>query len=421
MYLFLRWRSNEGKQAPLMLASLVYAFAPYRFFNMTVRAAFSEHVAFVFVPLAVWGLSLLIRDRRAGRLSPSGLALLAISFALILLTNLPAAASVLVLLFLYSIARKDWLQVGTSFLVASSLAVGLAAFYLLPVATFYHDAQLGRLWVTYPFAQSSPILGIFTSLAVMINTYNLIGLLGAGLVLVGVMRAKVSNSWKWPLLAIVLLQLPPFSFYLFLHVFPFTLVQLPARLTVILLIVLAILWHDRLAGRRSSSITSFVVLFWSVCMVLLIIVQLSGIHLRAREVRLPDDPPEYATRWSPPYDSLAKARMALDTGCIARGATIVNAERAPYADTIVYDSPNDAQLTVHRAYWPLWEAKVDGYSTEAKPDSFGRFTLNAPAGRHTITTELTESTSEVAGRWLSLATLGSLLGYILLARQKRSR
>lgn len=430
MYYYLRWRngSNEQGRSLMLLAAGIYMFAPYRFFNYTVRAAFSEHVAFIFIPLAFWGLDMMLRERHlTQKFSPRGFALLTFAIALLLITNLPIAACVLVMLVAYlAVDREGQLRKMVTLALAAMSALLLSAFYLLPVATYYHSAQLARLWMPFPFMQSSPILGIFTSRAVMINAYGLLMLLGAVGLLVSVRSRSTAltnddrfSSWFWLLAGVIVLQLPPLSIYPFLHVFPFTVIQLPARLNCALLVLLAALWSDHLGGRARWKATSYVVLFWSVCMVPLIVVQLSGIHLRAREVRLPDDPPEYATRWSPPYDSLAKARMALDTGWIAKGATIASATRAPYADTITYDASSNVQLTLHRAYWPLWKAQVDGRSAETKPDSLGRLTLNVPAGRHTITTQLTESTSEVAGRWISLSMLIALLILWVGVRRKQ--
>ncbi|MDP4199223.1 MAG: hypothetical protein Q8922_05630 [Bacteroidota bacterium] len=426
MYLYLRWRNANAPQSMLFLASVIFAFAPYRFFNMTVRAAFSEHVAFMFVPLAFWGLDMILRERKATRrFSPIGFLLLSVSIALLFITNLPTAACVLLMLGTYLVVDREG-QLFKTGLLTSAATVGLllAAFYLWPVATYYHSAQLARLWMPFPFMQSTPILGIFTSQAVMINAYGLLMLLG-GLGLLVTVRSRSNafrsddrfSSWFWLLAGVVVLQIPPFSIYPFLHVFPFTIIQLPARLNSVLLVLMAVVWADHLSRREHWRTTSYVVLLWSLCMVPLIIVQLSGIHLRAREIRLPDDPPEYATRWSPPYDSLAKARMAQDTGWTVKGATILNATHVAYHDTIVYDSPNDVTLTLHRAYWPLWQANIEGSSMLTSPDSLGRLTLKAPAGHHTVTTQLTESSSETLGRWISLGAFVALCVFLLGTRR----
>jgi hypothetical protein len=420
MYLYLRWRSRNASHSLALLVSLIYAFAPYRFFNMTVRAAFSEHVAFLFVPLAFWGLDLVIREKQAKRFSLSGFGLLAFSLALTLLSNLPASASILLLLLIYGLTQqKRWWSVA---ILSSIIAGCLAAAYVLPVLHFYHDAQLGRLWVPFPFAQSSPVLGVFTRRAVMINTYNLIGLAGALLLLFSTW--KKAAEWKWLMVAVVLLQLPPFSYYLFLYVFPFTIVQLPARLMAGFLILLPIVWMDGLDERNRQkrySPASFVILFWTACMVPLIVVQLSGFHIRAWINRSPDDPPEYATRWSPPYDSAAKAIAANDTGWTVKGPAIMSDIHNNYSDSVTFNATADTTLIFHRMFWPAWRVTLDSHATNPFPDSLGRLSIAAPSGRHTAIAELLPTQSEREGKWISMVSFIIFLLFLGLFRLRIAR
>jgi hypothetical protein len=416
MYLYLRWRNASAKSSLLLFASLIYAFAPYRFFNMTVRAAFSEHVAFIFAPLAFWGLDLLLRARREKRLSRAGLALLTFSLALTLLSNLPAAASVVLLLGVYALAQRErWWLVGM-LAISGAVAVLLSAVYLVPVVAFYHDAHLDKLWRAFPFAQCSPILGIFTREAVMINTYGLVGLLGAAALLYAMRNEK--SAWKWLLVAIVVLQLPPFAYYLFLYVFPFTIVQLPARLMIGALIIAAIMWTG---SEREHRAASFVAGLWALCLIPLIVIQFNGIHIRAWLERLADDPPEYATRWSPAYEGKTIERVAADTGWFAKGANIISVHRTAYSDTVRYESNSPAMLTLHRAYWPTWQAVVDSSDVKTSPDSFGRLQIDVPQGTHRVVGRITSSTGEITGRWVSAIACALFVLTLLAWRPKASR
>src|SRR5207253_3098586 len=64
MWLYLRWRPDGKNTFITILGALLYAFAPYRLFDYSVRGAISEHLAFVWVPLAFWGLDLMIQRRK---------------------------------------------------------------------------------------------------------------------------------------------------------------------------------------------------------------------------------------------------------------------------------------------------------------------------------------------------------------------
>jgi len=50
------WASAVWGMWPAAAASMLYGFAPYRFVDLYVRGAIGEHMAFVFLPFALWGL-----------------------------------------------------------------------------------------------------------------------------------------------------------------------------------------------------------------------------------------------------------------------------------------------------------------------------------------------------------------------------
>jgi hypothetical protein len=118
---------------PALIAAVVYTYFPYHLADTHLRGALAEAFAFVFMPLCLWAMHRLFTRGRA-----LNVILLALSYAGLILThNLTALIFTPVLLgylaLLWFLTRR-----GRSVLLAllsSVIAVGLTAFYWLPVLT----------------------------------------------------------------------------------------------------------------------------------------------------------------------------------------------------------------------------------------------------------------------------------------------
>lgn len=88
MYLWIKrlWGQKVG-----FVAAIFYLFAPYRFVDLYVHAALGEHLAFVFIPLACWMLTELIKTQKKKYLvlSSASIALLILSHNAISLMFIP--------------------------------------------------------------------------------------------------------------------------------------------------------------------------------------------------------------------------------------------------------------------------------------------------------------------------------------------
>jgi hypothetical protein len=122
------WLRSSGAARSALPAAVVYMVAPYRFVDLYLRSALSEHWAFVWPPLILWVAS----TRRLER--PAQIALTAICVAALLVTNIPMAA-------LFGIALGIWFVVSDRVagrrpvvLLGVGLGFGLAAFALVPQA-----------------------------------------------------------------------------------------------------------------------------------------------------------------------------------------------------------------------------------------------------------------------------------------------
>jgi hypothetical protein len=140
------WLRSAGLGRSALPAAVVYMVAPYRFVDLYLRSALSEHWAFVWPPLILWAAS-------SPRLSRSmRVALTALLVAALLLTNLPMAV-------LFGIALAIWFAFsrrlsGMRLPVVAGVVLGfaVAAFALVPQALSssffdtdrYYGAAAGR-------------------------------------------------------------------------------------------------------------------------------------------------------------------------------------------------------------------------------------------------------------------------------------
>lgn len=130
----------SGRSARPMLGAALYMIAPYHLYDFHVRGALAEFAAFVWLPLIALGIT-----RLPGR---RGVVLLTLSYAGLVLTHMPTALLAGLFLILPLMVRRimqDRAALPTG-AVAGLLALGLAAFYLLPALTLQGHISTQLLW-----------------------------------------------------------------------------------------------------------------------------------------------------------------------------------------------------------------------------------------------------------------------------------
>ena len=434
MWLYLRSRTSNVISA--VLGAMIYTFAPYRFLDYSARCALSEHVAFVFVPLAFLGADLI---KKCEARVTCGLVLIG-SLVFLFLTSLPASATVLLGLAVIILAQpaREWAGQAARIGVMVILAAGLTAFYWMPIIEFHSYVHLHDLWQTGIMGTGSPIVGLLRGQSISLDLYNSLCFIGASILLYYYWkRRKVSQLYNESrrdgliLGLVVLLQLPYISLPLFQYIPPFNIIQLPSRLTILLMVIVALMWTSHLDRIRSMTAIPAVITFWSIGISILIVVHLTGFHAYGPPVTIQSlmkpDAPDYATRWldsslvSPALENGYSIADFHNIGWLLKGETILRVQRDAYFDTVVYVSAVPSVASLHRAYWPEWKVSIDGHTVPTKPDSLGRLSFMAPAGRHIITSSLEKSTAEIAGRWISIATLCGLILSLIIMNRKRVR
>ncbi|HEY3874034.1 MAG TPA: hypothetical protein VGM92_01025, partial [Candidatus Kapabacteria bacterium] len=427
IWLYLRWRARNNHvvldNTKIILASLLYTFAPYRIFNYATRGALPEHLAFAFVPFAFWGIDLLLHKKWR-----AGFPLLTLALSLLILTNLPATAVAGIGIFLYVLfqERKKRSDGWKGILCGGVAALLLTAFYLLPVEQMFGLVQMERLWRAVPLVQSTPFLAIFTGEALTINSYTFIMLIGAcALWIVWFRSGNFARPFSWIVAFIIAAQLPIVTQYLYRFVPPFTIVQLASRFSILLILIAALAWQDE--GNRASKqfpIVSWVVVFWSVCTIGLVSLQLADIHIHKHGPLAIGEAPEYATKWAKPYyiwgNSLAAPFENDSQTVVCHNAKTISAHRTAYTDSITVEADPNATALLRRAYWPEWKAEIDGTDANLLADSLGRITVILPQGKHTLILRLQEASSVKLGVWISFAAFIILMGSVLIPNHKKT-
>jgi hypothetical protein len=173
LYLFLR--RLLGRPAAL-LAGLVYVYAPYRLFDLYVRADLAESVSFVFIPLVLWGFFELIDRPRLNALIGTGLAyaglVLTSNAALLLVTPLAGLfVAVLLLLRLWDerkslkhqggLARlRRLLSLGFPPALGLALGIFLSAIFLFPLLLEFSLVRVDQ-WTGGRFAFGGDFVYVF--------------------------------------------------------------------------------------------------------------------------------------------------------------------------------------------------------------------------------------------------------------------
>ncbi|MEK7533155.1 MAG: 6-pyruvoyl-tetrahydropterin synthase-related protein [Patescibacteria group bacterium] len=132
MYL---WITSAWGVAAGITASVLYAFAPYRFVDLYVRGAIGEHMAFVFPPLICYGLLLLAKEKN--HISAVALTVISFGTALLILSHNALSLIFLPLIGLYALylaAQETKTPIRFLLMSIAGILFGflLSAFYWVP-------------------------------------------------------------------------------------------------------------------------------------------------------------------------------------------------------------------------------------------------------------------------------------------------
>jgi hypothetical protein len=448
MFLFAREYLAPREAA---LAALLYAANPYFIAVIYRRAAYAELLADAIAPLVF------LYALRLGRRKTSAVVPLAVSFAAVWLSNVPAALVVtysLALVFVFLLAvRKD---VQALLLGAAAMALGLllAAFYIVPAA-FEHK------WINFP-GPLQPFLDpannfLFLPGDIRARQFNfvisaiaVVEIVAAGYAILRSKHERKTQPEFWRsltlLAAVSAFLMFPVSVLAWRFLPKLDFVQFPWRWLSVLNVALAMLVP--LAARRVNRLR----LVWlcSYCAVLAAFVVFAGRHSQIEKRRRQvaeiqsafdgdagyEGALEYLPRGAQP-DLLApgtpKIHLAAENPPSDKSATPANdGERAAIHFTIqqwgaelktfTVNAPRPSLLSLRLLNYPAWTVRINGQpvSASSAPDT-AQLQVQVPAGRSNVEIKFGRTEDRTLGAALSLFAAAICLGLALVRRAGGTR
>lgn len=439
------------------IAACLYVLSPYTLFVLYERSAFGELLAGAVIPLVfLYGL----------RRKPS-MVELAVAVAALWLTNEPAAVmgcyALAVMVAAMAIGQRRW-ELPLRNLAGVALGLGLAGLYLVPAIREQRWVEIARaigpemsVRDSFLFAHTSDP---YHDQVLHTASWIAVSLLAAAAVLLAVwFRDRKPALLRWPLATLVVLiavLLCPFSVALWQLMPELRFLQFPWRWLLVLSLVAA--WAAGCAIRKEA-LTRRAISLRAVGMILFAAVMIALATSWYRQVCDAEDSVQgqlagLATFGFEGTDEYTPAPA--DNGDLQQGLPlirVVNSPQAEIADSSAAENPfwqknsqaevpaqvaierqsteriravvsvgRPAYALVRRMNYPAWRVTVDGRRLSGlavRADGLIAIPLHAGTDRIGIAYETTPDVW--AGRGISLASLGLLLGLLAVRRRASHR
>lgn len=420
-YLFAR---QQARPMVSMLGAILYALAPYHFpIDLLSRQAIGEAAAYVWIPM-LW---LFMDKMLAGERAIPGLAL---AYALLVATHLPAALLVSLLALVYVAVRGCYeLSQGVilRFFVAITLGIMVAGLYLVPALLSQEYVSMAQMWGPYYHYDrwflldgvAAPDPRFETALLVTLALYTVVF---AALCIVGYRnkdrrRRVVTSAWLIVFACACFLMLP-LSRPVWEYVPFLKQVQFPWRVFTLLDMAIAagiihILPSNGWPHRPAGVIAGAVISLFAASAMLVTVNYVRDWALRKdgrnqamlREaVKSGLDAGEYLPSWVTAsraatlgvISSMDRVRVDPTTG------TIDVTRWQPRHIELNIRMAREGTLVVRQFYYPGWEATIAGTRLRINPSSpAGLIELSAPAGHYVLSVRLQRLWQETVGAVLS--------------------
>ncbi len=450
------------------LAAVVYIYVPYHLADIYVRAALAEYCAFVWMPLALLAFHRLAQNVSARRLGLAGL-----SYGALWLTHNPTGLAFTPLLAAYVLFRllservpwRERLAKAFAALAAGLLGLGIASALLLPnlfERVYVNQEQWVRAGYDYAlhfvdpahllsfawgYAPGSP--GSPGGMSFQLGAVPLI--LTAVAAVAGFSRPARERAlilfFAAATLLLVFLMLP-FSAPLWDRLPLAALVQFPWRLLALTAVTLAVLSGLAVSAPQAASATDRATShegqgtrFDGPVLILALVAVLGSFpYTLPQYTPIPDyaEEPRLSIEFELEYSDMRgmtawTQQMPADTPLVAQyraGEPLVTTEvLAPEAslemiraggasDELRVRSPQGTALRFYTYYFPGWRVYIDG---ERLPDAalrpetvYGLLTVDVPPGEHHVLLRWGDTPLRLAGKALTLLSLGLALALVLL-------
>jgi hypothetical protein len=419
------WGTDVG-----LAAAVLYGYAPYRFVDMYVRGAIGEHMAFVFLPVILWGIAQAGKNKR---FSPKPLSVIAVGTGLLILSHNALSLMFLPICISYAwyVARHETKRM-TPFFWHILLAMGygflLSAFFWAP-AFFEGKYTLRDIVTKDPFGDR------FVSWSRFIySPWNYLGgnefskSLGVAqlvtLILLPWVYRHMSRAVRGLTVVVAALLLGSLfimttpSESIWNHVSIMQKFQFPWRFLSVSVAAIAVLDAIILSALPERLRKAGI---WAVIAVAV----LSSFGM-ARAKTYSEKPQSYYTGvyrsttdtgesspiWSVRFmEHTATASMEVIDG----DATISESGRTSVRHEYLVDASKDTSVVENTLYFPGWEVFVDSAPVHLEfqnPEYRGLMTFTVPAGRHSVTAVFRETRLRRIADYVSIASFVLLFGVL---------
>lgn len=427
-----------GREGAL-IAAVLYQLLPYHLLDLYARGTFAELFAFPWFPLILLCAHGIFEAEVGEYRFAIGLSL---AYAGLILTHLVSGYMFTFVLFAY--LAFNYLRYGSGKdlllgLVATSVALALSSFYLLPAALegkfvridYLVKCQVGdyrRNFLFLPRGYQEGLHGFYPMLH-RVTVLNLVLFLAIIFALRKFQRQQQLSAqlaFFTTLFSVSLFLLTPLSAPLWQTVPGFPTLQFPWRWLSIMEVSSCILLAGLLSARarQGAAAPATIRPVWlcltAIAAVSLLIVAKSnlthetrpGAHVVARE---------YTPASVQNLERLLarrQERISTLEGTVSSEIRLWQGERR----AVEVRATTPAVIRVGTSYYPGWEARLDGATVRiAAEKESGEMLIRVPQGSHNLTLEFTDTPLRLFGKSVSLAAAVTLFLYGVLCRYRPPR
>ncbi len=446
------WLIRTVDTSSALLASIVYLIWPYHLHtDLYGRGALAELWAFVWMPLILWMVEAVIRQRQLAVVG------LACAYGALVLTHLPTTvvfSPVPIAYVLFFAPAEKRVSVISSTIISLLLGAGLAAIYLLPAMFMqefiFHTTE--GISGHYYFGNWFLFTGLtWTGRHSEFFMVSLAGILLAGLAFALARRSVTSNlqktAWFWFVLAVgCFTMMMPLSKPVWDLLPGLQKIQFPFRFNTVLsvaavsLVAFAYFRKPRLAR---LILISLLALFGTISLYATAVRAYYAYPVHhydepvnetaQKRLALKRVTNEFRPRWvtsvdeQPLDDLLTRIGMVqgeLNRVRVVKGEASVAIDKwTPREIRLRVQSSEGTELNVSQFYFPGWTVKVDDAEARAAAPSKpgGLLQISVPAGNHQVLLQLRQRGPEFAGKIISGVSLIVLLALVAVSVRRRRR
>ena len=423
IYLFGRSFFENRKYAFWMF--LFYQFAPYRFVDLHMRGSFGESYTYIFLPLALWGLTELFKTSQYRWFIVATL-----STAFLIMSHNSISLAYFGILCLFTLVFAPSHKVRVIGIVSLIAGVGLSAWYWIPAIVehkyTYGDLLMKNVYIDHFVPWYHYIVPnfynmesfIFQGIMAQFGIFHVVAILFAIVILVkqrGSVLEKKQYAFGLFLLVTSIFLMQPVSTSLWKHISLLRQFQFPWRFLAVVVFATSFLSTAYLsfnfAKNRRLLIT--IAAFVAVSTVFYWVPQYG--HNDIDEAYYWDFPlnttyyGETDVIWSAgPAGSYPSSPVQVIDGY----ATVTNIVKKGHIHTFTVDASESARLVDNTQYFPGWRVYVDGEKTpvEFQDQQWrGLVTFAVPDGKHDVRVVFGRTPVRLGAEIISIVMMGVLI------------